>query len=79
MLNQQKINRCVEALCSVGCESVQAVITAMEHDLFIQETAGLSKQERKVVLNELQSIMEVYNCRYTSPPQDTQTSHASDR
>ena len=77
-MNHDRVNRCIEALCACGCEGVHAVITALEQGLYIQETAGLSQEEKKAVLNELKSVMEVYSCRHPGPPQDIPTSRASD-
>jgi DNA-directed RNA polymerase subunit H (RpoH/RPB5) len=77
-MNHEKVNQCIESLCTCGCESVHAVITALEQGVYIPETAGLSQEEKKAVLNELKSVMEVYSCRHPSPPREIPTSRASD-
>jgi len=60
-MDKTKINQCVEALCHSGCEAVRATITSMEMDLSSVQTQDLDQQEYKAVLNELKSIMSVYD------------------
>lgn len=55
-----KLERCVEALCQNGCESVSAYIDALRAGEVFAEVAGLSVAERRMVLDELVSIMAPY-------------------
>lgn len=51
----------VEALCETGCQNVNTIIEKLESGGHLEETEALSEQERQMVLNELRSIMEVYD------------------
>ena len=55
-----KLERCVEALCHHGCESVSAYIDALMAGEVFAEVADLSVAERRMVLDELVSIMAPY-------------------
>jgi hypothetical protein len=54
------VERCVESLCSHGCERVSAYISMLREDKVFAEVADLSVTERRLVLNELVSIMAPY-------------------
>ena len=56
-----KVNRCIEALCEGGCRSVREVIVALESGAEVTCTAGLNGVERMAVLQELKSVMSVYD------------------
>jgi len=60
-MDKTKVNQCVESLCQSGCETVRATITSMEMDLRSSQTQDLDPNEYKAVLNELKSIMSVYD------------------
>ena len=60
VLNQQRIEFCVEALCHKGCKAVWRDIAALEDGLDLPETRELSPHERRAVLAELKAIMAVY-------------------
>ncbi|MBD3671563.1 MAG: hypothetical protein HUJ29_12410 [Gammaproteobacteria bacterium] len=62
-MDQHKIQECVEALCQSGCEMVRATISAMEDGQSIAQTCGLKQDEASAVLNELKTIMSVYDRR----------------
>jgi len=55
-----KLERCVETLCHHGCESVSAYIDALRAGEVFAEVADLSVAERRMVLDELVSIMAPY-------------------
>jgi hypothetical protein len=55
-----KTSHCVELLCHKGCKAVWGVIKQLEAGKPLPETRGLSPQENAVVLEELKSIMSVY-------------------
>jgi len=60
-MDKLKVNQCVEALCQSGCEAVRATISSMEMDLRSAQTRDLDANEFSAVLNELKSIMSVYD------------------
>jgi hypothetical protein len=60
-MNQSKVNATINALCHDGCETVNAVIEALEHDRLPMELRDLDPCERHAVLKELKQIMAVYN------------------
>ena len=60
-MDKIKVNQCIEALCQSGCEAVRATITSMEMDLRSPQTQNLDPHEYEAVLNELKSIMSVYD------------------
>ncbi len=60
-MDKIKVNQCVEALCQSGCEAVRATISSMEMDLRSSQTENLDPREYDAVLNELKSIMSVYD------------------
>ena len=60
-MDKIKVNQCIEALCQSGCEAVRATITSMEMDLRSSQTQNLNPHEYEAVLNELKSIMSVYD------------------
>lgn len=62
-MNNLKVNQCIEALCSNGCEAVRATISSMEMGSSLTSLQDLSEAEYTTVLNELKSIMSVYDQR----------------
>ena len=61
MVNNLKVEQCVESLCQNGCAAVRATITAIETGAAISQTRGMNEEERSVVLEELKAIMSVYD------------------
>ncbi len=59
--SSQKINQRIEAVCEAGCEAVRASITSLESGHPVALTEDLSTEESQQVLNELKSIMSVYD------------------
>jgi hypothetical protein len=64
-MRKGKIDDCIERLCQKGCNAVREDIASLEQGRPLPETEGLSPQEARVVLQELQAIMAVYGdvCR----------------
>ena len=60
-MDKLKVNQCVEALCSNGCEAVRATISNLENDVVLEQLRDLDADETSIVLNELKSIMSVYD------------------
>ena len=59
-MDHQKLTEYLEILCQSGCKTVNATIIAMENNQSISAIEGLSSSERSIVLQELKSIMSVY-------------------
>ncbi|BAN36126.1 hypothetical protein SCD_n02318 [Sulfuricella denitrificans skB26] len=59
-MNQSRIAHCIEVLCQKGCKEVSLTILALERGEPMAEVQELNEDERQVVLNELKSIMAVY-------------------
>ena len=51
----------MEDLCDQGCDSVNGFIAALRAGQDFPEVAGLSMEERQRVLQNLESIMAVYD------------------
>jgi hypothetical protein len=60
MLDNEKLQHIIEHICAAGCERVYEVIANMESQQNIEETAQLNTQESEIVLQELKTIMAVY-------------------
>jgi hypothetical protein len=63
MSRQGLIEECLERLCQKGCGQVWRDISALEKGESLPEAAGLSVSERRQLLAELKSIMQVYSYR----------------
>lgn len=59
-MDQAKIAHCIEILCQKGCKEVAQIILALEQNSPLEEVRELSEEERLAVLDELKSIMAVY-------------------
>ncbi len=59
-MNKTAIEKSVEAICAKGCQQVYLAIQALESGDKTGEVESLSQHERRQVLNELKSIMNVY-------------------
>jgi hypothetical protein len=55
------VQACVDRLCEQGCSRVNACILALQNGEEIPEIAGMSAVDRQSVLQELMSIMAVYD------------------
>lgn len=61
VMDSHKVTECIDNLCQSGCDVVRATIKALESDLPVSQTRDLNLQERQAVLDELKSIMAVYD------------------
>jgi hypothetical protein len=63
--HQQLVEDCVELVCQKGCRSVRLIIAALERGEDVPEARGLDEEDRRGLLEELQSIMAAYGdtCR----------------
>ncbi|HHC72309.1 MAG TPA: hypothetical protein ENK54_05365 [Thiotrichales bacterium] len=55
------IDACVEALCQAGCARVRQTIEALAAGAVVPGTEALNADQRRRVLEELESIMAVYD------------------
>ena len=56
-----KVNQRIEAVCEAGCEAVRASIQTLEMGNSVALTDDLTPEEVQQVLNELKTIMSVYD------------------
>jgi len=56
-----KVNQRIEAVCEAGCEAVRASIQTLESGHQVALTDDLSAEETQQVLQELKTIMSVYD------------------
>jgi len=56
-----KVNQRIEAVCEAGCEAVRASIQTLESGNPVALTDDLSPEETQQVLDELKTIMSVYD------------------
>jgi hypothetical protein len=59
--SSQKVNQRIEAVCEAGCEAVRASIQTLETGNPVALTDDLTPAETQQVLNELKTIMSVYD------------------
>ena len=59
--SSQKVNQRIEAVCEAGCEAVRASIQTLESGNSVALTDDLTAEETQQVLNELKTIMSVYD------------------
>jgi len=57
------VERCVESLCQQGCAKVNQFIGALQAGQQPPGIEALDETERQALLEELVSIMMVYQCR----------------
>lgn len=55
------VSQCVEKVCSHGCDTVRATISALEAKRPVNGTEALAPAQRQAVLQELKAIMRVYD------------------
>ncbi|MDH5446745.1 MAG: hypothetical protein OEY52_14430 [Gammaproteobacteria bacterium] len=62
------VDEIIEALCQEGCQAVRLYIDQLESNSPIELLNGLDDLEKQKILNELQSIMSVYDrCQLEAP------------
>ena len=59
--HSQKVSQRIEAVCEAGCEAVRASISTLESGNSVALTSDLSAEEQQQVLEELKTIMAVYD------------------
>jgi len=62
-MDQNKINRALEAICNTGCQSVNAIILTLEAGHRVEGVEDFDKEEITLLTRELKSIMAVYEKR----------------
>lgn len=55
------VDDAIESLCQEGCQAVHLYIEQLKNNTPIELLDGLSQSEKQHILNELQSIMSVYD------------------
>lgn len=60
-MSRNPVDRCIELLCLKGCKAIWGDIEALEEGARLPETESLTAGERRLVLQELKSIMSVYS------------------
>jgi hypothetical protein len=60
---QSDIEKTIDSVCMRGCDAVNAIIRALEQGQTRSEFAALGEDQRRLLLAELRSIMNVYNAR----------------
>ena len=65
-MQDKRLQLCVESICRKGCQSVRKDMEILQAEGELQETQGLSGDEKQQVLEELRTIMAVYgdSCRF---------------
>ena len=56
-----KVNQRIEAVCEAGCDAVRASIQSLETGNQVALTDDLSPEETQLILQELKTIMSVYD------------------
>ena len=59
--SSEKVNQRIEAVCEAGCDAVRASIETLESGNSVALTDDLTPEETQQVLNELKTIMSVYD------------------
>ena len=60
MMSGNRVDETVELLCLKGCKALWSDIDKMERGMVLPELQDLSARERAEVLQEIKSIMAVY-------------------
>jgi hypothetical protein len=59
-----QVEQTIDAICALGCEVVSAYIKALQKGELRPEYQSLNETQRASLLQELQSIMSVYEGKY---------------
>lgn len=59
-MSHRSVEQCVENLCQKGCRAVWSDIDALESGKHLPEVTGLSTGEIREVIDELKTVMAVY-------------------
>ncbi len=57
----QHLQQIIDTLCNDGCKAVSAYISEMEAGNYPAQMQSLSNSQKEIILNELKSIMAVYD------------------
>ena len=55
-----ELHKIIEQLCAAGCQTVNEHIASIEAGQVPREMQALNREDRQLVLNELKTIMAVY-------------------
>jgi len=59
-MDKDKVSRCLDSVCEKGCTAVNSAIQMLETDTPVPEADTLNVEEKQCLLQELKSIMAVY-------------------
>lgn len=62
-MDPRKIEHAVNLICDQGCIRIRVLIQLLETGAAISETQELSPAENRAVLQEIKSIMAIYDLR----------------
>lgn len=62
-MDHQKVTLAVETFCSMGCNSVNAIIHTLESGNPVDGIEDFTEDEITVLTHELKAIMEVYDLK----------------
>ena len=66
-----KVQASLETLCAEGCRKVHSNIARLEQGKTLATTITLTTDERRLLLEELKTIMAVYDTRLALPAEIT--------
>jgi len=61
MSDSKTSHQCIELICQQGCTVVREVIVKLEQKKDVAELNHLNDEQKQSVLNELKTIMSVYD------------------
>ncbi|MGB5405430.1 MAG: hypothetical protein WBN08_15015 [Thiogranum sp.] len=59
-----EVEKTIDAICALGCDEVSAYIKALQKGELRPEYQSLDEIQRAILLQELRSIMSVYQGKY---------------
>jgi len=59
-IDKQKVDQALEALCQLGCVTVNEIIQEIERDVLPKAAEKLNRAECKCLAEELKNVMQVY-------------------
>lgn len=62
-MDHYKVTKAIEAMCNLGCTSVNAIIHTLEQGQSVEGIEGFSETEKQTLMHELKAIMSVYDYR----------------
>ena len=79
MLKNTHFHTCIEAICTLGCDSVRKVIADIESGRLTATDYQLDESEVPELLQELKSVMAVYDARQPTNSDETSLPRAASR